>query len=124
MAGFRVSSDHSADSFFELTVTATDSGGLETARAVTVRPRTTVVRIGSSPRGAPVTFAGVSARAPLTAQHAVGFETVVSAARSFERDGVRYRFERWSDDRPRREHAVTVAKGGLTVRARYERVPR
>ncbi len=120
-AGFRVPSDHSADSFFEFTVTATDSGGLETSQTVTVHPRTTTVRVGSVPRGAPVSFAGVRKPAPLTAQHAIGFETVLSAARSFRHDGERYRFRRWSDGSRDRERVVTVPKGGLAVRARYAR---
>lgn len=118
-AGFRVPSDHSADSFFRLTVKATDSGGLETTRTVTVRPRTAAVRIGSSPRGAPVTFAGDRATAPLTARHAVGFETVLSAARTFRREGRRYRFERWSDGGETRTRVLTVPRRGLRLRARY-----
>jgi hypothetical protein len=120
-AGFRIPSDHSADSFFTIIVTARDSGGLEAAHAVTIRPRTTTVRIGSSPRGAPVTFAGTRQAAPLVAEHAVGFETVLAAARSFERDGQRYRFKRWSDGPRKRERVVRVPGDGLDLRARYVR---
>ena len=118
-AGFRIPSDHTADSLFRLIVTATDSGGLESAQSVQIRPRTTTVRIGSVPQGAPVTFAGDRAPAPLTATHAVGFQTVMSAARSFESDGKRYRFKRWSDGPRDRERVVTVPRAGLTLRARY-----
>jgi hypothetical protein len=119
-AGFRVPSDHSADSYFEIVVTATDSGGLGTSQSVTVRPRTATVRIGSSPRGAPVSFGGVRTAAPLGVQHAVGFETVLSAARTFSAGGKRYRFRRWADGRHHdRERVVTVPKRGLDVRARY-----
>jgi hypothetical protein len=117
-AGFRLPADHSADSVFTVTVTARDSGGLEATRTVTVRPRTATVRIGSVPRGAPLAFAGRARAAPLRSSEAVGFQTVVSAARSFVRDGRRYRFVRWSDAR-RRAHAVTVASDGLRLRARY-----
>ena len=118
VAGFKVPSDHSSDTFLTITVTATDSGGLTASETVSVRPRTAPVRIESSPAGAPVTFAGADVVAPAEAQHAVGFETVLSAARAFERDGVRYVFRRWSDGR-RRTHPVTVAADGLSVRARY-----
>ncbi len=59
--------------------------------------------------------------APLTAEHAIGFETVLSAARSFRHDGERYRFRRWSDGSRDRERVVTVPKDGLAVRARYAR---
>ena len=118
LAGFRVKADHSADTFLKLTVVATDSGGLSASKSVSIRPRTTTVRIGSSPRGAPVTFAGTAGTAPVTETHAVGFRTVVSAARTFERDGVRYRFRGWSDA-GRREHTVSVPRSGLSLRARY-----
>jgi glucose/arabinose dehydrogenase len=117
-AGFRMPADHSADSFFTITVTARDSGGLEATRTVSVRPRTTTARIGSVPEGAPVAFAARAGAAPLTSTEAVGFETVVSAARSFVRNGRRYRFARWSDGR-RRAHAVRVPAEGLRLRARY-----
>lgn len=119
-AGFRVPADHSADSFFRVTVTARDSGGLETARTVTVRPRTAAARVGSSPRGAPVTFAERADAAPVTSTEAVGYQTAVSAARSFARGGVRYRFTGWSDG-GRRAHVVTVPRDGLRLLARYRR---
>jgi glucose/arabinose dehydrogenase len=119
-AGFRLPADHSADSHFTVTVAARDSGGLEASRTVTVRPRTTTVTIGSAPRGAPVAFAAGSGAAPLRSTEAIGFETVVSAARTFVRAGRRYRFARWSDG-GRRAHAVTVGADGLRLRARYRR---
>ena len=120
VAGFTAASDHSADSFFEVTVTARDSGGLEARRTVTIRPRTATVRVASKPRGAPITFAGRGARAPATSTEAVGFETAVAAARSFSRRGRRYRFSRWSDG-GRREHVVAVKPDGLRLRAVYRR---
>jgi len=119
IAGFRVPSDHSSDTFLTLTATATDSGGLTASETVSIRPRTAQVFIGSVPSGAPVTFAGAHFNAPGNGQHAVGFETVLSAAPSFERDGVRYRFRRWTDG-GRRTHPVSVPADGLSVRARYE----
>lgn len=121
-AGFRLPADHSADSFFTVKVTARDSGNLKDTRAVSVQPRTTTVRVGSVPTGAPVTFGGRAGIAPFSSSEAVGFETVVSARRSFVRDGRRYRFTRWSDGR-RRAHAVRVPAEGLRLRARYRPVP-
>jgi len=120
VAGFRVTTDHTADSFFVVTVTATDSGELESSETVEVHPRTATVTIDSSPAGAPVGFAGGRAPAPVSGTHTVGFETVLLAARSFEHDGERFRFVRWSDG-GRRERAVRVPAAGLDVRARYER---
>ena len=120
IAGFRIPSDHSSDSFFTVTVTARDSGGLEASRTAAITPRVADVRVGSSPKGAPVTYAGRAGTAPATTSEAVGFETAVSAARSFRRAGRHYRFTRWSDG-GRREHVVTVAGAGLQLRARYRR---
>ena len=118
VAGFRIPTDHSADSFYILTVTGRDSGGLETSQSVTIKPETAVVRVASRPRGAPVTFAGAAGMAPLTSFETVGFEARVSAARSFRRGGRRYTFTRWSDGR-RRVRKVRVPGRGLKLRARY-----
>ena len=121
VAGFRVPADHSSDTFLTLTARAIDSGGLTASETVSIRPRTAEVQIGSAPSGAPVTFAGAHFSAPGTAPHAVGFETVLSAVRSFEQDGVRYRFRRWSDGGAR-THPVRVPRRGLSLRARYRPV--
>ena len=43
----------------------------------------------------------------------------MSAVRSFEQDGQRYRFKRWSDGVQKRERVVRVPKDGLDLRARY-----
>ncbi|HYH58507.1 MAG TPA: PQQ-dependent sugar dehydrogenase [Thermoleophilaceae bacterium] len=117
-AGFRVPTDHTADTFVVITATATDSGGLQHATAVAAYPRTANVTIESDPTGAPVTFGDGNATAPVSGEHAVGFETVLSTAPSFEHDGRRFRFARWSDGAAR-SHTVRVPEDGLALRAHY-----
>lgn len=44
----------SADSYYEIRLTVTDTGGLEHTTAVDVRPRTSELTLASSPAGAPL----------------------------------------------------------------------
>ena len=52
-ASFTPRTDHDADSSYEITLTATDSGGLTGSRTVTIRPETVPLTIASSPAGRP-----------------------------------------------------------------------
>ena len=54
--------DHDADSHYEVELSATDSGGLTARRTVAVNPETTIVRLRSEPSGAPVSYNGVRSR--------------------------------------------------------------
>ena len=67
---------------------------------------------------------------PLPPAHMAGKSGMVSVAGqrpratgTFEREGERYRFKRWSDDSRHRERVVTLPNDGLNVRARYARAP-
>ncbi len=44
--------DHDADAHYEVTMTATDDGGLSAQATVELSPETTTVRLDSSPAGA------------------------------------------------------------------------
>jgi hypothetical protein len=101
---FKPLQDHDADSHYRISLTATDRHGLEQLRPpheVTLRPKTTEISMVSRPTGAPIAYGGAQLQAPVVRRAAVGHRTTVTAAATFERDGVTYRFSRWRDGAPR-----------------------
>jgi glucose/arabinose dehydrogenase len=110
--------DHDADAFYEVIVTATDSGGTSTRATARLRPQTTAFRLDSSPPGAPLSYGGRILTAPRDLTSAIGFQTSVSAAQSFVANGRRYVFERWSDNGAL-VHDITIPAGASGLIAHY-----
>ncbi len=118
-ASFVAATDHDADSYYEVRLTVTDSSGLKQTKNVDVRPQTSSLTLASSPAGAPLEYVGVqSGAAPFTREAAVGYRAAISAAETFVRDGVTYRFAAWSDGGAR-QHEVTVGAADSTLTASY-----
>jgi hypothetical protein len=114
--------DHTADSWYDVTLAATDSGGLKASRTVTIYPVATVLTLNSVPAGAGVSYAGTNQTTPFTTSAAVGFHTSVSAVPQFTAaDGHPYGFSSWSDGGARL-HTVDIPDGGATLTARYDRL--
>jgi len=120
-ASFTPLVDHDADSYYEVRLTATDSEGLQKSGTVQVRPETRKLTLASSPAGAPIGYAGQQdVTAPFTRESAVGFRTSVSAAVSFTKDGLTYRFQGWSDGGAQ-QHTIEVPATDSTLTASYAR---
>jgi glucose/arabinose dehydrogenase len=118
-ATFTPTSDHDADSYFRVTLTATDSDGVSTSKTVVIRPKTVNLSIASTPAGAPVSYAGYSlVAAPHQARAAIGFRTTVAAAQRFVAGGRAYEFTGWSDGGAI-THDVTIPATDLSLVARY-----
>ena len=115
---FTALDDHDADSFYEITLKVTDSSGLSSSTTIQLRPETVQLTLASSPAGAPVTYGGQSATAPLTRTAAIGHRTTVSAAQSFASGGRNYAFSAWSDGGAR-QHDITVPATASTLTATY-----
>jgi hypothetical protein len=114
--------DHDADSWYDATLTATDSDGLTGSRTVTVHPQTARLSLASSPAGAVVSYGGVNAFAPFGQTSAIGYETTISAVQQFTgTDGATYVFASWSDGGARL-HDITIPDADTTLTARYDRV--
>ena len=116
---FTAATDHDADSYYEITLTAKDSTGLTGSRSIVLRPETAQARINSTPAGAPITYSGRDFTAPLNTPTAIGFRTSLSAAATFVRDGRTFYFDRWSDGGARTRNGVAVPPEGLDLRAYY-----
>lgn len=114
--------DHDADSSYRIAVAAVDAAGLVQQRvphAIELRPRTATIRLDSVPSGAPVAYGGRMYDTPVRRRAAVGYEAPVTAAASFVRGGIRYRFVRWRDG-GRRNRTVTIRGRPMRLTAVYE----
>jgi glucose/arabinose dehydrogenase/PKD repeat protein len=130
-ASFTPFTDHDAESWYEIRLTATDSDGQTGTRTVTIVPETASVAIGSSPPGAPIVFAGAPAeypappagaaapRGPAIDQHAIGLDATLTAPASYDYAGHTYLFKTWSDGGAQ-THQVSVPSAGSTLIATYE----
>jgi PKD repeat protein len=115
---FTANEDHDADSFFEVTLTVHDSGGLSGSQTIRLRPQTVGYTLASSPAGAPLSYAGFGGFAPMQRTAAVGFRTTISAGERFASGGREYVFDRWSDGGAR-QHDVVIGATDSTVTAHY-----
>jgi len=122
-ATFTPTTDHDADSFYRVTLTATDSDGATASKTIVLRPEAVNLSIASTPAaGAPITYAGYSlVAAPHKAQAAIGFHTSVAAAQRFAAGGRAYEFAGWSDGGAV-AHDVVIPATDLNLVARYRDV--
>ena len=114
--------DHDADAHYEVTMTATDAGGLTSQATVTLNPETTTVRLDSSPPGAGVSYGGRQFTAPRELVTAIGYHTTVTANDPFQLGGAIFDFTGWSNGGARVQDFVVPAEA-TELTARYtERV--
>ena len=104
---FTAASDHDADAHYRITLTATDSSGLSASKTIDLFPQSVSFVLASSPAGAPVTYAGSTAAAPMRRTSAVGFQASIAAEQSFDAGGRHWEWSSWSDGGPR-SHLVTI----------------
>jgi len=118
-ASFTPATDHDADSYYEVRLTVSDSGGLKTTKIANIRPETVQITLNSSPTGAPVAYdGGTPSAAPLTKTAAIGYKPAISAADSFVSGGITRVFGTWSDSGAR-THFITVPAVNTTYTATY-----
>ena len=116
---FTAASDHDADARYRITLVATDSAGRSVTKVANVYPRSVNLTLASSPAGAPVTYAGTTAVAPLNRAAAVDFVSSISAAQSFTSGGTTYEFVAWSDGGTRARD-VTIPATDAVLTALYQ----
>lgn len=110
----------SADTAYEITVTATDDNGLSTTKSVTIRPRTSEVTLATSPPGLGLQLDGVPVTTPRTYTAVEGFRREANApTTAVAADGSVLHFAGWSDGKSIR-HAITTAQDDKTYTATYK----
>ncbi len=117
--GFATDTAHDAPSTYIVELTAEDSRGLGTTITRILTPKTRLVRIDSSPQGAPITYGGVAQTAPYEKQSTVGLVTTISAESPFSPAGSPFEFESWSDGGAR-IHDLLVPDHDVSLTATYK----
>jgi glucose/arabinose dehydrogenase len=109
----------SADTSFEVTVTATDGNGLFTSKVVNVLPRRSQISLATDPPGLGVYLDGVPVSTPHTLTGVEGFRRELFAPTSAVAfDGSPLQFAGWSDGKSVR-HVITTPENDTTYTARY-----
>jgi glucose/arabinose dehydrogenase len=120
--GFTTVTDHDAPSTYIVELTATDSRGLTTTIERVLQPLTKLVRIDSSPEGAPITYGALGQTAPYEKQSTIGLDLTLSAASTFTQGGSIYEFEGWSDG-GERIHDLVIPGKDVSLTANYNLAP-
>jgi hypothetical protein len=107
--------DHGDETYFEIILTATDSGGKKDTASVEIHPQTVQVTLDTSPTGLQVVYGGEAGTAPLTRTAIVGSTHTIytpSPQGDFE-------FESWSDGGAA-QHNVRVGATDATYTATFK----
>jgi glucose/arabinose dehydrogenase len=113
--------DHEYPSYLELSLTATDSGGLTDTRTIRLDPKTVALTFASNPSGLSLTLNAASTATPFTRTVILGSSNSISAPTPQTLGGLTYNFGSWSDGGAR-AHTVT-ATSSATYTATYQRAP-
>jgi glucose/arabinose dehydrogenase len=108
----------SADQWYRIHLTVTDSGGLEHTSFVDVLPRTSLVTLATSVPGLTVTLDGQPQAAPATFTSVAGMVRTLAAPPTQVLNGVTYIFSSWSDGGAA-AHAVSTPVTDATYTASY-----
>jgi glucose/arabinose dehydrogenase len=109
----------SADTSYEIKVTATDSNGLSTSKIVNIFPRKSQLSLATSPAGLGLLVDGVPVSTPRTFTGVEGFQRELSAPNTaVALDGTVLQFAGWSDGKSIR-HVITTPDPDTTYTATY-----
>jgi glucose/arabinose dehydrogenase/chitodextrinase len=109
--------DHEYPSHLELTLTATDAGGLSDTETLRIDPQTVRLTLASQPAGAALTFNSDTAAAPLTHEVIARSRNSIGATTPQTIAGQNHVFESWSDGGAA-GHDVTAPDADATITAR------
>jgi glucose/arabinose dehydrogenase len=112
-----VRGETSANTWYRVHLTATDSGGLSRTKSADIVPVRSTVTLRSQPAGLTVHLDGSPRQTPHVFEGVVGFLRDLGAPAEQEAEGQTFRFERWSHGAPR-NHTIATPE----VAAEYEAV--
>jgi glucose/arabinose dehydrogenase len=106
--------DHGDDSYMELILTATDSGGLTNTVSQVIQPQTLQVTLATAPPGLQVTYDGTTGVAPLTRT------TIAKSLHTIQTPSPQgtSTFSSWSDGGAQ-QHQVTVGTANVSYTASF-----
>jgi glucose/arabinose dehydrogenase/PKD repeat protein len=114
--------DHEYPSYLELTLTATDPGGLSDTDTVRLDPQTVNLTFQTSPAGLRLNVGSASQATPFTRTVIVGSNNTVSATSPQTLGGTSYEWRSWSDGGAQTHNLVAPATA-TTYTATYQPVP-
>jgi PKD repeat protein len=111
--------DHEYPSHLELTLTATDAGGLRDTETVRLDPQTVDLTFQTSPSGLTLTVGSATQATPFTRTVIVGSRTFLNAPSPQPLGGLSYGFQSWSDGLAQ-GHFITAPATPTTYTATYQ----
>jgi glucose/arabinose dehydrogenase len=117
-SGSFVAPDHEYPSYLELTLTVTDSSGLQDVKSVRLDPRVVNLTFQSSPSGVTLGFGSGNGVTPFVRTVIAGSTTSVSAPSPVNVGGTQYTFASWSDGGAQ-THLITAGDAAATYTATY-----
>ncbi|GAA2619908.1 hypothetical protein GCM10010399_58760 [Dactylosporangium fulvum] len=113
----------SADTWYEIIVTATDTNGLSTSKSINIYPRKSHITLRTEPAGLGTMLDGVPVATPLTVEGVIGFQRELAAPpTAVAADGTVYHFTGWSDGKAIR-HTIATPEADATYTATYAPSP-
>jgi hypothetical protein len=112
--------DHAYPSYLELTLTATDSGGLTDTETVRLDPQTVNLTFQTNPGGLTLTFNGTAAKGTVTRTVIVGSRNTITAVSPQQKGNKTYTFASWSDGGAQ-THDITAPASPATYTATFSR---
>jgi len=115
------------DQSYQITLRATDAGGLAGEAQVVIRPQTAVMTLASSVPGATLWLDGAPVAAGKKVTGVVGMTRTLEAPRSIVSDGLEHRFVGWLSGgqtvNPAAAFALDTPAANTTYTATYQAVP-
>ncbi len=111
--------DHAYPSYLQLTLTATDSGGLAGSQTVRLDPQTTVLTLQTTPNGIPLVFGSTASATSFSRTVIVGSRNTISAPNGLK-GSQSYSFQSWSDNGAQ-THDIIAPAAATTYVARYRK---
>jgi len=118
-SGSFVAPDHEYPSYLELTLTATDSGGLTDTESVRLDPQTVVLNFTTNPTGLKLAVGSSQATTPFSRTVIVGSKNSISAPSPQTLGGATYSFASWSDGGAQ-SHDIVAPAAAATYTATYK----
>ncbi|MCK1597287.1 LamG-like jellyroll fold domain-containing protein [Bradyrhizobium sp. 164] len=112
--------DFSGFTRYRITLTVTDSSGLQSSQSVTIFPDKVNLNFNTSPAGLTLYLDGIARTTPFTYDTLIGFNHEIEA-RNATVGSTTYNFVSWSDSGTQ-DHIITAPVGGATYTATYNAV--
>lgn len=109
----------SANTWYRIRLTVTDSSGLETVVTRDILPNKVTLNFATNPVGLDIKLDGIPAKAPITTQAVVGFKRFIDVDSPQPLNNKSYQFTSWSDSGTK-QHQITTPSVNTTYTANFQ----